>query len=138
MELTKKDKILFSVILCLFFVHVIHGIYDAFINFLFYLALIFVTSWVLMIFYPFNLVRYFVLELPIIWPIRLPYLICCLLAWFSLFVLIKYTKGHETRTKNCLSVSHPSPNNEFGLSISPSTSLRYNLIPLISHAECEV
>ena len=90
---TTKDVTLISIILCLFFVHVIHGIYDAFINFLFYLALIFVTSWVLMIFYPIDLVRYFVLELPIIWPIRLPYLICCILAWISLFVLIKYTKG---------------------------------------------
>ena len=91
---TTKDAILISIILCLFFVHVIHGIYDAFINFLFYLALIFVTSWGLMIFYPIDLVRYsFVLELPIIWQTRLPYLICCILAWISLFVLIKYTKG---------------------------------------------
>jgi len=100
LELTEKDKILVSIILCLFFVHVIHGIYGTFITshsaytvFDDYwlpvsFFVLFVWSWGIMILSPIFLV----LEHTLPWD-RLPYTICCILAWFSLFVLIKYTKG---------------------------------------------
>ena len=48
----------------------------------------------------------------------------------------KVHQRDETRAKNCLSVSHPRPNNEFGLSMASSTSLRYNLIPMSKTQKC--
>ena len=50
----------------------------------------------------------------------------------------KVHQRNETRAKNCLSVSHPRLSNEFGLSISSSTSLRFTLIPMIRHAEYDI
>lgn len=100
MELTEKDKILVSIILCLFFVHVIHGVYGTFITshsagtvFDDYwlpvsFFVLFVWSWGIMILSPIHLV----LEHALLWD-KPPYIICCILAWISLFVLIKYTKG---------------------------------------------
>jgi hypothetical protein len=105
MELTKRDKILASVILCLLLVHVIHGmldhlsvliyhhgLYTVFTDYGFIMGIglfvLFVFSWVIMILTPINLV----LEHALIWD-KPPYIICCILAWISLFVLIRYTKG---------------------------------------------
>ena len=101
LELTKRDKILVSIILCLFFVHVIHGMLDHLSVLIYHHGLytvftdywlpvsffvLFVWSWGIMIIAPIGLV----LEHALPWD---PYTICCILAWFSLFVLIKYTKG---------------------------------------------
>ena len=96
MELTKKDKILVSVILCLTFVHVAHGILYhlgiasdlPFVGLISLLVVLFVYNWVVMIATPI----YLVFEHTFPWD-ELPYIICCILAWVSLFVLIKYTKG---------------------------------------------
>jgi len=98
MELTEKDKILVSIILCLFFVHVIHGVYGTFITshsaytvFDDYwlpvsFFVLFVWSWLIMILSPIFLV----LGHALTWNL---YIICCILAWISLFALIRYTRG---------------------------------------------
>ncbi|MCK4397844.1 MAG: hypothetical protein KAV25_02500 [Methanophagales archaeon] len=49
-------------------------------------------------------------------------LICCILAWGSLFALIRYTRGMKL-TSRIVYLSHPRPNNEFWLSMASSTSL---------------
>jgi len=99
MELTEKDKILVSIILCLFFVHVIHGIYGTFITshsaytvFDDYwlpvsFFVLFVWSWGIMILNSIGIVfEQFSWGTP-------TYTFFCIIAWISLFVLIKYTKG---------------------------------------------
>jgi hypothetical protein len=100
-ELTKRDKILVSIILCLFFVQVIHGMLDHLSVLIYHHGLstvftdywlpvsffvLFVWSWLIMILSPIFLV----LGHALTWDL---YIICCILAWISLFVLIKYTKG---------------------------------------------
>ena len=97
MELTEKDKILVSIILCLFFVQVMHGMLDqlgvismaVFTDYWLPVSffVLFVWSWGIMIISPICLVLGHAF-----WD-SIPYTICCILAWFSLFVLIKYTRG---------------------------------------------
>ena len=96
-ELTKKDKILVSIILCLFFVHVLHGMLDqlgvvdyaVFTDYWLPVSffVLFVMSWLIMILNSIGIVfeQYS-------WG-RLSYTFFCIIAWISLFVLIKYTKG---------------------------------------------
>ena len=99
MERTKKDKILISVIVCLLFVHVVYGVIDLITiidrpgpvfkgDGLGGALILFVFSWIIMIFSPINLV----LEHTLFWD-ETSYLICCILAWISLFALIRYTRG---------------------------------------------
>jgi hypothetical protein len=103
LELTKRDKILVSIILCLFFVHVIHGMLDHLSVLIYHHGLstvftdywlpvsffvLFVWSWSIMILSPIFLV----LKHALLWD-KPPYIICCILAWISLFILIRYTKG---------------------------------------------
>ena len=85
MELT-KDKILISVIVCLLFVHVVYGVIpkgDGFGG----AFILFVFSWIIMVLFPVKLVLGHTFH----WPTL--YIICCILAWISLFILIRYTKG---------------------------------------------
>ena len=97
LELTKKDKILVSIILCLFFVHVLHGMLDqlgvismaVFTDYWLPVSffVLFVMSWLIMILTSIGIVfeQYS-------WG-RPSYTFFCIIAWISLFVLIKYTKG---------------------------------------------
>ncbi len=101
MELTKKDKILISVIVCLLFVHVVYGVIDLISTIIYRHGLasvfkgdgfggafiLFVFSWIIMVLFPVKLVLGHTFH----WPTL--YIICGILAWISLFVLIKYTKG---------------------------------------------
>ena len=97
LELTKKDKILVSIILCLFFVQVIHGMldqlgvvdYTVFTDYALPVSffVLFVFSWLIMILNSIGIVFE-----QFSWG-RPTYTFFCILAWISLFVLIKYTKG---------------------------------------------
>jgi len=97
LELTKRDKILVSIILCLFFVQVIHGMLDqlgvvdyaVFTDYWLPVSffVLFVLSWLIMILIPIGIV----FEQFSGWPPA--YAFFSIIAWISLFALIKYTKG---------------------------------------------
>lgn len=99
MELTEKEEILASIILCLFLVHVIHGIYGTFITshsaytvFEDYwlpvsFFVLFVWSWSIIITNSIG----FIFE-QFSWG-RPSYDFFTILSWISLFVLIMYTRG---------------------------------------------
>ncbi|MDD3246774.1 MAG: hypothetical protein PHF18_07985 [Methanosarcina sp.] len=96
-ELTKRDKILVSIILCLLFVHVVHGMLDqlgvigyaVFTDYWLPVSffVLFVWSWLIMILNTIGIVfeQYS-------WEVS-AYTFYGILAWISLFVLIIYTKG---------------------------------------------
>jgi len=96
-ELTKRDKILVSIILCLFFVHVIHGMLDqlgvvdyaVFTDYWLPVSffVLFVWSWLIMILSSIGIIFEQLSGAP---PL---YTFFCIIAWISLFALIKYTKG---------------------------------------------
>ena len=101
-ELTKKDKILVSIILCLFFVQVMHGmldhlsvlidhhgLYTVFTDYWLPVSffVLFVWSWLIMILCPIGIV----FEQFSGWPPV--YAFFSIIAWISLLALIKYTKG---------------------------------------------
>jgi hypothetical protein len=93
LELTKRDKILVSIILCLFFVHVVHGMLDqlgvigyaVFTDYALPISffVLFVWSWLIMILNTIGIVS---------WEVS-AYTFFGILAWISLIVLIIYTKG---------------------------------------------
>ncbi len=101
MELTKKDKILISFIVCLLFIHVVCGVIDLISTNIYRHGLtsvfkgdgfggafiLFVFSWIIMVLFPVKLVLGHTFH----WPTL--YIICGILAWFSLFALIRYTRG---------------------------------------------
>lgn len=97
MELTKRERILVSIILCLFFVHVVHGMLDQFgvIGYA-----VFTDYWLLVSFFVLFVWSWFIMILNSIgivfeqfsWGMP-SYTFFCIIAWISLFVLIKYTKG---------------------------------------------
>ena len=97
LELAKRDGILVSIILGLFFVQIVHGMLDQLhivgyavftdywlpVSFL----VLFVWSWLIMIFNAIGIVfEQFSWGVPL-------YTFFSIIAWISLFVLIKYTKG---------------------------------------------
>ena len=97
LELTKRDKILVSIILCLFFVHVLHGMLDqlgvigmaVFTDYWLPVSffVLFVLSWIIMILSSIGtLFEQFSGAPPL-------YTFFSIIAWISLFALIKYTKG---------------------------------------------
>ena len=97
LELTKRDKILVSIILCLFFVHVLHGMLDqlgvigmaVFTDYWLPVSffVLFVLSWIIMILSSIGtLFAQFSGAPPL-------YTFFSIIAWISLFALIKYTKG---------------------------------------------
>ena len=101
LQLAKKDKIMVSIILSLLFVHVVHGMLDqlgivpygaVFLRYGFIMGIglfvLFVFSWFIMVLTPILLV----LEHTLLWD-EASYIICCILAWISLFALIRYTRG---------------------------------------------
>lgn len=97
LELTKKDKILISIILCLFFVHIVHGMldqlgvigYTVFTDYALPVSffVLFVWSWIIMILNSIGIIyeQYS-------WGVP-SYTFFSIIAWISLFVLIIYTKG---------------------------------------------
>jgi hypothetical protein len=97
LELTKRDKILVSIILCLSFVHIVHGMLDqlgiigyaVFTDYALPVSffVLFVWSWLIMILNSIGIVfeQYS-------WGVP-SYTFFNISAWISLFVLIKYTKG---------------------------------------------
>ncbi|RZN41472.1 MAG: hypothetical protein EF813_02550 [Methanosarcinales archaeon] len=96
MELTKRDNILVSIISCLFFVHVIHGMLDqlgvvdhtVFTDYWLPVSffVLFVWSWCIMILGAIEIVSG-----QFSW--GMSYAFFCIIAWISLFILIKYTTG---------------------------------------------
>jgi len=97
LELRKRDKILISIILCLFFVQVVHGMLDqlgvidyaVFTDYWIPVSffVLFMWSWLIMIFNAIGIVfEQFSWGVPL-------YTFFSIIAWISLFVLIKYTKG---------------------------------------------
>ena len=97
LELTKRDKILVSIILCLFFVQVIHGMldqlgvvdYTVFTDYWLPVSffVLFVLSWLIMILSSIGIIFEQFSGAP---PL---YTFFSIIAWISLFALIKYTKG---------------------------------------------
>ncbi len=97
LDLTKKDKILVSIILCLFFVHIVHGMLDqlgvigyaVFTDYALPVSffVLFVWSWIIMILNSIGIIyeQYS-------WGVP-SYTFFSIIAWISLFVLIIYTKG---------------------------------------------
>lgn len=95
--LTKRDKILTSIILCLLFVHVVHGMLDqlgvigyaVFTDYVLPVSffVLFVWSWLIMILNSIGIVyeQYS-------WGVT-SYTFYSIIAWISLFVLIIYTRG---------------------------------------------
>jgi len=97
LELTKRDTILVSIILCLIFVHVIHGMLDqlhivgyaVFTDYWLPVSffVLFVWSWLIMILNSIGIVfEQFSWGKP-------SYTFFSIIAWISLLVLVKYTKG---------------------------------------------
>ena len=97
LELRKRDTILISIILCLFFVQVVHGMLDqlgvidyaVFTDYWIPVSffVLFMWSWLIMIFNAIGIVfEQFSWGVPL-------YTFFSIIAWISLFVLIKYTKG---------------------------------------------
>jgi len=97
LELRKRDKILISIILCLFFVQVVHGMLDqlgvidyaVFTDYWIPVSffVLFVWSWLIMILNSIGIVfEQFSWGAP-------SYTFFSIIAWISLIVLIKYTKG---------------------------------------------
>jgi hypothetical protein len=97
MELTEKDKILVSIILCLFFVQVIHGMLDqlgvigmaVFTDYWLPISffVLFLWSWGIMILSSIGIIFEQFSGAP---PL---YIFFSVIAWISLFALIQYTKG---------------------------------------------
>ena len=97
LELTKRDKILVSIILCLFFVQVIHGMLDqlgvvdyaVFTDYWLPVSffVLFVLSWLIMILSSIGTIFEQFSGAP---PL---YTFFSILAWISLFALIRYTRG---------------------------------------------
>jgi len=97
LELRKRDKILISIILCLFFVQVVHGMLDqlgvidyaVFTDYWIPVSffVLFMWSWLIMIFNAIGIVfEQFSWGVPL-------YTFFSIIAWISLFILIKYTKS---------------------------------------------
>lgn len=97
LKLTKRDKILVSIILCLFFVQVVHGMLDqlgvidyaVFTDYALPVSffVLFVWSWIIMILNTIGIVfEQYSWEEP-------SYTFFSIIAWISLFMLIIYTKG---------------------------------------------
>ena len=97
MHLRKRDKILISIILCLFFVQVVHGMLDqlgvidyaVFTDYWIPVSffVLFVWSWLIMILNSIGIVfEQFSWGEP-------SYTLFSIIAWISLIVLIKYTEG---------------------------------------------
>lgn len=97
LELRKRDKILISIILCLFFVQIVHGMLDqlgvvSYAVFTDYwipvsFFVLFVFSWLIMILNSIGIVFE-----QFSWG-NLSYTFFSIIAWISLLVLVKYTKG---------------------------------------------
>lgn len=97
LRLTKRDKILTSIILCLLFVHVVHGMLDqlgvigyaVFTDYIFPVSffVLFMWSWLIMILNSIGIVfeQYS-------WGVP-SYTFFSIIAWISLLILIKYTKS---------------------------------------------
>ena len=97
MELTKRDNILISIISCLFFVQVIHGMldqlgvvdYTVFTDYWLPVSffVLFVWSWHIMVLSAIEIVSgQFSWEMP-------SYTLFCIISWISLFTLVMYTRG---------------------------------------------
>ena len=100
-ESDEKGKILISIIVSLLLVHVVYGVIDLLSTTIYHHGLasvfkgdgffgafiLFVFTWIIVVVTPIFLV----LGRPYLWPTS--YLICCILAWGSLFALIRYTRG---------------------------------------------
>jgi len=97
LELRKRDKNLISIILCLFFVQVVHGMLDqlgvvdyaVFTDYWIPVSffVLFVWSWLIMILNSIGIVFE-----QFSWG-NLSYTFFSIIAWISLLVLVKYTKG---------------------------------------------
>ena len=97
LELRKRDKILISIILCLFFVQVVHGMLDqlgvvdyaVFTDYWIPVSffVLFVWSWLIMILNSIGIVFE-----QFSWGNQ-SYTFFSIIAWISLLVLVKYTKG---------------------------------------------